>query len=194
MAYMNVDSLNERVQVGAHANRWGWAVAANALLVVASYVAIPIGPVPITLQSLAVTLVGAWLGPWAGGATVLAWLAEGATGLPVFAGGAAGVAQFFGPSGGYLLGFLPAAVISGWLFRSCAKLPLRLRAVATPAAAHLIVFGTGVAWLAQLVGGEAALASGLLPFLPGALGKCVVAAGALLSWRGPGRAADDCAT
>ncbi len=76
---------------------------------------LPFSPVPITGQTMAVLLVGALLGSRRGALAVLAYIAEGLAGLPVFAGGAAGLARLFGPTGGYLVGFVAAAFLVGWL-------------------------------------------------------------------------------
>ncbi|MEL6745054.1 MAG: biotin transporter BioY, partial [Pseudomonadota bacterium] len=74
----------------------------SAVLSLSSYVAIPMVPVPITMQTLAVTVIGAVFGWRLGMAAVWLWLAYGAAGLPVFAGGASGLSHFVGPTAGYL--------------------------------------------------------------------------------------------
>ncbi|MDQ1330177.1 MAG: biotin transport system substrate-specific component, partial [Thermodesulfobacteriota bacterium] len=84
-----------------------------ALTAVGAYIAIPVGPVPIVLQSLFILLAGLLLGSTWGVAGVGIYLLAGAFGLPVFAGGAGGIGRFLGPTGGYLLGFLPAVYIIG---------------------------------------------------------------------------------
>lgn len=79
---------------------------------------LPLGPVPVTLQSFAVILTGALLGPWRGGVSVLGYVVLGGLGLPVFSGGAAGWGAFAAPSGGYLLAFpLVAALCGGLVWR-----------------------------------------------------------------------------
>src|SRR5436190_20569401 len=91
-----------------------------AALAAASQVALPLPgtPVPITLQPLVVVLAGMWLGPAAGVASMLLYLAVGATGLPVFAPmGAPGIARFFGPTGGYLIAYPASAFVAGILSR-----------------------------------------------------------------------------
>ena len=77
----------------------------------AARVVVPMFPVPMTLQTLAILIVGLTFGARMGAATLLAYLAEGAMGLPVFAGGQAGLAYMMGPTGGFLLGF----VLMAWL-------------------------------------------------------------------------------
>lgn len=78
---------------------------------------IPVGPVPVTLQTLAVVLAGLVLGPWRGFLATLLYLAVGFAGLPVFAGGAAGLAVLAKPSVGYLLAFGLGALVAGALAR-----------------------------------------------------------------------------
>jgi len=77
-------------------------------------VRLPWTPVPLTMQPLAVFLVGAALGSRRGALAMLMYLAEGAAGLPFFAGGAAGFAHLLGPTGGYLIGFVPTAFVIGF--------------------------------------------------------------------------------
>ncbi len=143
-------------------------------------VKLPFTPVPMTGQPFAVLLVGALLGARRGAAAMLTYLGEGALGLPVFAGGAAGVAKILGPSGGYLLGFVPAAALTGFL----AERGWDRRFLTTWAAMALgstMIFACGLPWLAQFVGWDNVLATGLLPFIPGDVVKQVLAALALPS-------------
>ena len=137
---------------------------------------LPFSPVPITGQTLAVLLVGALLGSRRGALAVLAYIAEGFAGLPVFAGGAAGLARLFGPTGGYLVGFVAAAFLVGWL----AERGWDRRFGTTLAAmtlGNLVIYGVGAVWLAVFVGGlSRAWSLGVLPFLPGDAIKIVLAA------------------
>lgn len=93
------------------------AVFAALIAAMALTPAIPLGPVPITLQTLGVALTGLCLGPWRGCAAVALYVAVGAAGLPVFSGGAAGVGILVGPTGGYLLSFPLAALVGGFVAR-----------------------------------------------------------------------------
>lgn len=136
---------------------------------------IPISPVPITGQTFAVLLVGALFGSKRGVATVLAYLAQGAAGLPVFAQGAAGAPYMLGPTGGYLIGFVLAAFIVGRL----AERGFDRRFITTTIAmtvATMAIFVPGVLWLGRLVGPEQALMTGIVPYLPGAAVKILLAA------------------
>lgn len=146
-----------------------------AAIAVGALVAVPLWPVPMTLQSLAVVLGGALWGPIVGVAGVALYVAAGAAGLPVFAGGKAGMAALTGPTGGFIAMFLVAAAMMG-----IATAKGRMRtfggACLWAVAAHLLMLAGGGAWLALHVGTERALAAGVLPFLPGAVVKSVLAA------------------
>ena len=90
----------------------------SALIIVGGLISIPVGSVPITLQTLAVMLAGAVLGPWKGALSVIVVLVLAAVGLPVLAGGTGGLAQFVEPAGGYLFGFILGAVLTGLVMRA----------------------------------------------------------------------------
>ncbi len=87
--------------------------AGIALLTAGSWLSVPFYPVPLTMQTLAVLLVGGLLGPRRGPAAVAGYLALGLAGTPVFHNGIGGPAVLLGPTGGYLLGFVPAAFLMG---------------------------------------------------------------------------------
>lgn len=153
------------------------SVGFAAALAAASQVAIPVPgtPVPLTLQPLVVVLAGLWLGPGAGAASTLFFLAAGAAGLPVFApGGAPGVLRLIGPTGGYLLAYPLAALVAGWVSGRAPSLAGR---VAAAVAGVLTLLAGGVAQLA-LLGGDLghAIAAGFLPFVGLDLAKAVIAA------------------
>ena len=143
------------------------AVFGSLLLWASAKVQVPFYPVPMTLQTAVVLLIGVAYGPRLAAATLLLYLAEGAVGLPVFAGTperGIGLAYMVGPTGGYLAGFLAAAVISGWTAeRSRHWLTTALGLLAAIVAIHLL----GAAWLATLVGPAKAVSLGVLPFLLG---------------------------
>ena len=160
-------------------------VGFNALLVVCSYISItlPFSPIPITGQTFGILLVAMALGRVRGAAVVLAYLAEGAAGLPVFAGGTAGIIKLFGPTGGYLMGFLGAAYVVGYLADKGWDRSY-LTSVAAMTIGTAIIFVCGLTWLSIMVPGEALLTLGLLPFIPGALIKIALASVVLPSvWK-----------
>jgi biotin transport system substrate-specific component len=135
---------------------------------------LPFSPVPVTAQTLAVLLTGALLGSRRGASSVLVYLAEGILGLPVFQGGSAGLAYLLGPTGGYLLGFVAAATITGWLAERGWDRRVASTALAM-LAGNAALYVPGLAWLAVFVGTSKALALGLYPFVIGDLLKLAVA-------------------
>ncbi len=144
---------------------------------------LPFTPVPLTGQTLGVLLVGAALGPRRGARTLALYLLGGGLGLPLFAGGAAGWAYLAGPTLGYLLGFIPAAALTGWL--AAHGLERSARTSWLPfALGTLVIYACGAGWLALSLGWRQALLLGVLPFLPGDALKAALAAGLLpLAWR-----------
>ena len=147
-------------------------------------VPVPLNPVPMTLQPLAVLAVGGLLGAAGGVSALVLYLALGALGLPVFAGGGAGILHLLGPTGGYLLAFPVAAGVTGALVGNRATAPCS--GCSSPARSGMaIIHIGGVAQLA-LLGGDPALAFrvGFVPFLTGDLLKVGLAA-ALILLAGP---------
>ncbi len=147
-----------------------------ALVAIAAQIAIPLPgtPVPMTLQPLAVLLVGALLGPGLGAGSMILYLALGAAGLPVFTPyGLPGLARLVGPTGGYLLAYPVAAFAVGKI----AGDGRRVARLALAAAAGLVLIHLGgLAQLAILTGsGSGAVRLGTLPFLAGDLVKLVIA-------------------
>lgn len=159
--------------------RLGVVLAGSWLLAASSWISVPMVPVPMTMQTFAVLLIGAVAGPRLAAETVAAYLLQGALGAPVFAGGAGGVAHLFGPTGGYLLAFLPAAVLTGALSERAFGRTL-LGACALGLLGHAVIFAGGVAQLQMFMGLEGAVASGVTPFLIGTLVKTALFAAA---WR-----------
>lgn len=136
---------------------------------------IPFWPVPMTLHTLAVFAMSALLGPRLAIAAMLTYLGAGAMGLPVFSGSperGIGLAYMAGPTGGYLLGFLIASGVVGWLSAGRGWLG---RAGAM-LAGLAIVYLAGLAWLSVFVPAPKLLAAGLTPFLLGDLVKIALAA------------------
>ncbi|AFG37069.1 biotin transporter BioY [Spirochaeta africana] len=165
-----------------------YRIAAAALCCAAiaagSYISVPAGPVPFTLQTMFVLLTGLVLIPGWAAAALGAYLLMGGFGLPVFSAGSGGVGHLLGPTGGYLWAFLPAAVIIAWLQRvceNCIPQTSRIRTAAvdllTVIVGTLIIYAGGVTQLAAVTGmapGEA-VAAGMLPFLMGDVIKMAAA-------------------
>lgn len=152
-----------------------WKVVAifvgTLFLALSSYIEVPMVPVPITMQTFAVMLVGALYGWRLGGITIVAWLVEGALGLPVLAGGAAGAHHFVGPTGGYLFAFPVAGMAVGWLASrgwNGQRVWLSFLAMLIGNAICLVL---GAAWLAIFIGTEQAIMAGVVPFLIGGILK-----------------------
>jgi biotin transport system substrate-specific component len=156
-------------------------LAGTALLTLSAKVQVPFWPVPMTMQTLVVLVMGASYGWRLGGATVLLYLAEGAVGLPVFAGTperGLGLAYMAGPTGGFLVGFLAAAMVTGYLAERGWDRPL-WRVIALMALGHVVIFAFGIAWLATLVGWGQAWTLGAMPFVWATVLKTALAAALL---------------
>lgn len=142
---------------------------------------IPIGPVPITLQTLGVALAGLVLGPWRGFAAVALYLAVGFAGLPVFAGGAAGLGVLGKPSVGYLLSFPIAAMVAGLLSRWFTRFNPRFRFLwlflAGLGASILVIHPAGILGLMAILHIDFAKALAIdMAFWPGDVLKNLAAA------------------
>jgi biotin transport system substrate-specific component len=110
---------------------------------------LPFTPVPLTLQNFAVLLVGLTLGARRGFAALILYLIEGASGLPVFnPTGPGGVAQLLGPTGGYLMAYPLVAGLSGWLLDFGKR--TFARAAVAGLVAEIVLFASGIGWLALL--------------------------------------------
>ncbi len=162
-------------------------LAGSALIALAARIEVPMYPVPMTLQTLMISLIGLTYGARLGALTVLAYLAEGAAGLPVFSGGNAGLGWLMGgPTAGFLWGFVVMAALTGWLAeRLAARGFWRLFAAAVVPAFLLLAFGGGWPLVAGSLGIEApwlqsslaaVWASFVAPFLPGTVVKSAIAA------------------
>lgn len=144
---------------------------------------LPFSPVPVTGQTLAVLLVGFLLGSRKGALSVLAYLTEGSLGLPFFAGGKAGFVALAGVTGGYLMGFVLAAFVVGWLAERGWDRHFWTSTLAMVIGTALI-FAGGLAWLAAFVPSAKLLSLGFYPFLPGAAVKIALGAVMLpLGWK-----------
>ena len=148
----------------------------GSLIVAAcAQIEIPLWPVPVTGQTFGVIVVGALLGSKRGAAAIAAYLMQGALGLPFFAGGAAGYLHLVGPTGGYLLGFVGAAWLTGWLAERSWNRSFTMRA-ASMTLGTVVIMLSGVLWLGTFVPAGNLLSVGVIPFLPGAVLKIAAAA------------------
>jgi biotin transport system substrate-specific component len=163
--------------------RWALlAILGSIFIALCSQIFVPTQPVPITMQTFAVLLIGAAYGWRLGAATVALYLLEGAVGLPVFAEMKAGYPVLLGPTGGYLVGFVFAAALVGWL----AERRWDRNVILTGAAmilGNLVIYALGLAWLWKFVG-DKVLELGLLPFLLGDALKIALAMAVLpAAWK-----------
>jgi biotin transport system substrate-specific component len=167
-------------------------VGATAFVAACAHISLPLPltPVPLTLQTFAVLIVGMLLGPVAGFSAMLLYLAEGALGLPVFTPYAAGgMAHLLGPNGGFLFSYPLAAATAGWVVRAMLRITTRFRsALVASITATLPVFFLGAGWLAHFLhlGTSATWSLAVAPFIPGEIVKITAAAGifnTLQRWR-----------
>ncbi|MBF4606432.1 biotin transporter BioY [Curtobacterium sp. VKM Ac-1393] len=165
-------------------------VLGGALLTAgAAQVSVPLWPVPLTGQTLAVLLVGSALGARRGALSMLVYALLGIVGLPVFAGGSAGVGVLVSPSGGYIVGFIAAAALVGWIAERFGDRPLR-NSVLSFALGTVVTFAAGMAWLAVSLGLDLqqTLEYGLYPFVIGGVAKALIGASVIsLGWAVAGR-------
>ncbi|MBM7807982.1 biotin transport system substrate-specific component [Geodermatophilus bullaregiensis] len=155
------------------------ALFAAIIAVLGTLPAIPIGPVPITAQTLGVMLAGSVLGARRGFLAVLLFLVLVAVGLPLLASGAGGLAPFAGPTAGYLFSWPVAAFVIGWLTeRSWDRYSVLRGVLFNVVGGIVVVYAVGVPVLKAVSGLSwgAALTGGAVPFLPGDLFKAFVAA------------------
>ncbi len=182
--------MHDAPLAGLH--RLVWTALMAALIAVGAMVMLPVGPVPVTLQTLFVALAGLVLGPVRGAGAMLLYVLAGVMGLPVFSGGKAGFAHLLGPTGGYLFGFACMAFIAGFgglgglRGREARDGVIRLPRVALALCCCLVglavAYLAGAARLMQVLDIDAAyaVAVGVLPFLPGDVVKVALAVAA---WR-----------
>jgi biotin transport system substrate-specific component len=150
-----------------------------ALICVSSFWVVPFIPgVPVVLKNLVVVLAGVLLGSWRGGAAAALYLLAGILGLPVFVNGG-GFATFLSPSGGYLAGYVPAALISGFIAGSPSIRDKKItffygaQIVVALFAGFLVILVCGAFWLMALNGRSAnpqppvaVFLGGIIPFIP----------------------------
>jgi biotin transport system substrate-specific component len=154
-------------------------IAGTLFLTLSSYITVPMVPVPITMQTYAILLVGALYGWRLGAITIIAWLGEAAIGLPVLAGGAGGIQHFFGPTGGYILSWPFIAALVGWLAERGWNGNRVFLAFLSMLIAGTFCLVAGTLWLSAFIGFEPAILGGFLPFLVGDVLKAALGAATL---------------
>jgi biotin transport system substrate-specific component len=151
------------------------------ILAIASQISVPMLPVPMTMQTLAVILIGALYGWRLSAVTVVAWLGEAALGLPVLANGTGGLAPFMGSTAGYLASFPLVAALVGWLAERGWNGSRPAFAFAAMLLGHALCLALGGLWLATLIGAQKAMLAGVVPFLLGSLVKSGLGAAILMA-------------
>ena len=168
MALSNILSLREQTNDQSWLKEVMIVFGASVLIAVCAPLSfrLPFSPVPISLQLHLILFLAVCLGSKRSTAAVISYLAYGAMGLPVFAAGGAGIAWLVGPTGGYLLGYLFAAYLTGYVCERAKERTL-WTTLAALMLGNAVVFLTGSLWLSQFVGGmHPAIMLGVLPFLP----------------------------
>ncbi len=160
-------------------------VAGTALVAVLAQVAIPLWPVPVTGQTLAVLLVGASLGAARGAASLSLYAILGAVGLPIYSDSSSGWSVLLGPTGGYIIGFIISAAVVGWAAERSWDRGW-YKPIITFVGGSLVVFAIGLPWLAVSLGQlglpndlQSVLIAGFYPFIIGGLIKAAIAAALL---------------
>lgn len=160
-------------------------IAGTALVAALAQVAIPLWPVPVTGQTLAVLLVGASLGAARGAASLSLYALLGAIGLPIYSDASSGWTVLAGPTGGYIVGFIVSAAIVGWAAERRWDRGW-LKAAVTFVGGSLVVFAIGLPWLSYSLGSlglpndlQATLVAGFYPFIIGGVIKAAIAAAVL---------------
>ena len=161
-------------------------VGASLIVALCAHITIPLmplTPVPLTVQNLAVLLVGLLLGSRSGFAALVVYLVEGMSGLPVFnPTGPGGVAQLFGVTGGFLLAYPLVAFVAGYLFERGSK--TFARAAVAGIVAETVLFAGGLSWLYVFTHSLAKAAYlGLYLFIAAEVIKVMLAAGIAARWR-----------
>lgn len=167
-------------------------VIGSALLALSAKIQVPFYPVPMTMQTLVVLVLGAAYGWRLGAATVALYLWEGLVGLPVFAGTAAGPAYMAGPTGGFLVGFLAAALATGFMAERGWDRSI-VRVVVMMTVGHLVILAFGLGWLSVLLPFAKAWSVGVAPFFLATLLKTALAAALIQAAWGMAGASDEAA-
>jgi biotin transport system substrate-specific component len=163
-------------------------VAASLFVALCARVTVPLPftPVPLTLQNFGVLAVGLLLGSRRGFAALSLYLMEGVCGLPVFSMGA-GISHILGPTGGFLIAYPVVAFVAGWIYERRPEKSARLFAWAALSAvvAEVVLFASGLAWLAVLTHSiSLAIRYGLYWFIFAEVIKVLMAAGIAARWQG----------
>ena len=146
----------------------------TAVICVLAPMSIPIGPVPISFTNLAIYLALYVLGTKRGTISFLCYLLIGVVGLPVFSGFTGGIGKLMGPTGGYIIGFIPLAIISGLAIEKFNNKFVQFAGFVLGVA---VCYAFGTAWFCYVAGAslQKAMSLCVIPFIPGDIAKIVIA-------------------
>ena len=165
--------MNENTANRSNVYKLAQVAVITAVMCVLAPMAIPIGPVPISLTNFVIYLALYVLGTKMGTVSFICYLILGTVGLPVFSGFTGGLGKLMGPTGGYLIGFIPMALIAGLFIE---KFDSKVMHFVGMALGTIVCYAFGTAWFCYLagVGLHKALAACVIPFLPGDTIKIVI--------------------
>lgn len=165
--------------VHVHAKKWALNVAlvlvGSILLSVSALISVPMYPVPMSLQTLAVFIIGLSLTPRLALLTVISYLVEATAGMPILAGGVSNPLWMIGPKSGYLFGFAISAYLISYLFEKMKRQSF-LSAVFAVACGQIVIYILGVGILSCFIGLQKAIAVGFTPFISTMIIKLLLAA------------------
>jgi len=159
-----INSLLSTYEINTHYKNIALILFGTLLLAVSSKIQVPFWPVPMTMQTFIVFIIGMSFGWKLAFSTLIAYLVEGALGLPVFAKGG-GLLYLMGPTAGYLYGMTIAAGVIGF-FAERGYNKSYIKSLISLMLGTIIIFVLGVGYLGSVIGYDKALAGGLYPFIP----------------------------
>ncbi len=168
-----INSLLSTYNVNIYIKNISLVLFGTLLLALSSKVQVPFWPVPMTMQTFIVFIIGMAYGWRLAFFTLVAYLVEGALGLPVFAKGG-GLLYLTGPTAGYLYGMTVAAAVIGF-FAEHGYNESYFKSLISLIAGTFIIFLFGVGYLGSIIGYDKALAGGLYPFIPSEFFKIGIA-------------------
>lgn len=181
-------SINKTMNKNVKVNNKTYMLTVTALMTAVTCVlapmSVPIGPVPISLTNLAIYFALYLLGWKMGTVSYIVYLIIGIVGVPVFSGFTGGFAKLLGPTGGYIIGFIPMAIIAGLVIEKSGSRILHFIAMVVGTA---VCYAFGTVWFCVVMKSDVAAALGMcvFPFIPGDIAKIVIAmvAGPILKKR-----------
>lgn len=151
-------------------------VAGGALAIAAAaQMSIPMNPVPITFQTIAIMIIGLTYEPRLAMNTMVTYLVAGAAGLPVFSHFSGGLPYMMGPTGGYLVGFFVTPIIMAYFQQS--RESSAISTLCNCMLGSLVIYALGVIWLSHFIGFEKAFYSGFVIFIPTGIAKIAALTG-----------------